>query len=274
MDRELVEREYDNRARVPEHGDYFARWERDAAYVRSTLPLERDLAYGPDPRHRADLFPAANARGTLVFIHGGYWRSLDKDMFSWLAAPWVAAGVGVAMPRYRLVPSVSLEAIVDDTLAALNWLFAEGPAHGMAMDRVVVSGHSAGGHLAAAVLAAPREALRFDPARIAGAVPISGIYDFEPLRHFSLNEEFRLDPAAVARLDLGSRRPTIAAPTVIAAGAKESGEFLRQSRHLARAWEPQVRAHLELPGHDHYSIVDAFAERGQALHDAALDLFA
>src|SRR5215475_2009088 len=96
---ETIEREYNNRDRVPEHPAFFARWEKDSQFVRKTLPTANlDLAYGNDPRHRIDLFPAAKARGLLVFIHGGYWRSLDKRFFSWLASSWVAAGVSVAIP--------------------------------------------------------------------------------------------------------------------------------------------------------------------------------
>jgi arylformamidase len=162
---------------------------------------------------------------------------------------------------------------VDDALAAVNWLFAKGPAHGLPMERVVVAGHSAGGHLAAAVFAAPRPALAFDTDRIAGGVAISGIYDFEPLRHFAFNADFRLDPAAVARLDLAARSPTVRAPLVVAAGADESSEFRRQSKVLADAWHAQVKASLLLAGVDHYGIVDAFAERGQPLHEATLALF-
>ena len=267
-----VQREYDNRARVADHAAYFARWERDSAFVRGTTPCRLDLAYGPDPRHRVDLFPAERARGTLVFLHGGYWRSLDKSMFSWLAAPWTAAGIHVAMPNYRLCPAVGIEQIVDDALAALGWLFEHAPAHGVSMERVVLAGHSAGGHLAAAVFAAPRARLAFDPARIAGGVPLSGIFDFAPLRLFSFNADFRLDEAAVARLDLAGRARGIAAPLVVAVGADESAEFLRQSRLLAGAWQPQVKSLLVLPGIHHFSIVDALAERGQPLHDATLAL--
>jgi arylformamidase len=270
---EFVEREYNNRARVPGHAAYFERWARDSGLVRSTLAGSLDVAYGRDERHRIDLFPARDARGTLVFIHGGYWRSLDKDLFSWLAAPWVAAGINVAMPRYRLAPAASIEAIVDDVVDAMNWLLAHGPEHGIDAERVVVAGHSAGGHLAAALLAAPRERLRFDPARIVGAVPVSGVYDFEPLRYLDFNRDFRLDAAAVARLNLAQRARTVAAPLVIAAGALESAEFRRQSQLLAHAWAPQVRSLHLLPGHDHFSVVDALAERGHALHDAAFALF-
>ena len=111
MDRDFVEREYNNRALVPEHPAFFERWGKDSAFVRATLPCELDIPYGSDPRHRIDLFPAAKARGTLVFIHGGYWRTLDKSMFSWLAASWVAAGVNVVLPNYRLAPNVRIEEI-------------------------------------------------------------------------------------------------------------------------------------------------------------------
>ena len=273
MDRDFVEREYNNRALVPEHAGYFERWERDSAYVRSTLPGHLDLAYGPDPRQRLDVFPARASRGTLVFIHGGYWRSLDKDLFSWIAAPFVAAGIGVVLPRYRFVPAASIEDTVEDAVDAVNWVFANGPAHGLSTDRVVLSGWSAGAHLAAAVFAAPRERLRFDPARIAGGIAMSGVYEFEPLRHFSFNTEFRLDPAAVARLDLAGKARAIGAPLVVAAGADESSEFRRQSRVIAEAWHPQSRGPMLLPGMHHFAIVDALAERGQPLHQAALAFF-
>lgn len=270
---EFVEREYNNRALVPSHPEYFARWQRDSDFVRQTLPCTLDLPYGPDPRQRIDLFPAARSDRTLVFIHGGYWRSLDKSMFSWLAAAWVAAGVNVAMPTYRFSPTVSLDEIVDDALAATHWLFAHGAEHGVNPGRVVVSGHSAGGHLTAAILAAPRQRLQFETARIVGAVPISGLFDFAPLRLFSFNADFKLDEAAVARLNLFDKRPTISAPVVAAAGAAESSEFQRQTKLLAESWKPQVKSLLLLPGLDHFSVVDAFAERGQPLYEETLALF-
>jgi arylformamidase len=271
---EFVEREYNNRALVPEHPQIFSRWERDSEFVRATLPGKLDVAYGPDARHRFDLFPAGpKARGTLVFVHGGYWRSLDKKMFSWLAAAWNAEGIHVAMPNYRFAPGVRIDDIVEDMICATNWLFAHGARHGVTTDRVVVSGHSAGGHLTAALFATPLSRLAFDPARIVGGVPLSGVFDFAPLRQFSFNSDFRLDAPAVQRLSLLDKPPTVAAPLVVAAGAAESSEFQRQSRDLAAAWSPQVRSLLLLPGLNHFTLVDAFAERGHRLFSATLDLF-
>lgn len=270
---EFGEREYNNRALVPEHPAFFARWERDSAFVRATLPGRLDLAYGPDPRQRIDIFPSQGSERLLVFFHGGYWRGLDKSLFHWLAASWVAAGVGVAMANYRLCPAVGIAEVVDDALEALNWILVNAPAHGAAAGRVVVSGHSAGAHLVAATFAAPRERLRFDPARIAGGVAISGLVHFEPLLHYSANADFRLDRESARRLDLWDRRATIPAPLVVAVGGDESAEFRRQSRLLAESWESQVKALVVLPGLNHFSVLEAFAERGQALHEAALALF-
>jgi len=270
----FVEHEYNNRALVPDHPEFFSRWERDSEFVRETLPGTFDLAYGPDARHRLDIFPAPRTDRVLVFIHGGYWRSLDKHFFSWLAASWVAAGVSVILPNYRLCPTVRIADIVDDTIAMANWVFAEGPRHGIDPGRVVVSGHSAGGHLTGALFAAPRERLRFDPARIVGGVPISGLFDFEPLPLFSGNADFRLDAESARSLDLYGKDPTLDAPLVVAVGAKESSEFQRQSKLIAESWKRQVKELLLLPGLNHFSVVDAFAERGNPLHESTLALFA
>jgi arylformamidase len=273
MTPDFVEREYNNRALVPDHPAYFERWQRDSAYVRANLPCVLDVPYGDHPLQRMDLFPVPRSRNTLVFIHGGYWRSLDKAMFDWLAASWVAAGVSFVSLNYRLCPEVRIDDTVDDVVAGMNRLFAEGARHGVSTERVVVSGHSAGGHLVAALFAVPRERLAFDPAAIVGGAPLSGVFDFEPIRLFSFNADFRLDAADVRRLSLLDKPPVIKAPLVVAAGGDESSEFRRQSRALADAWRGQMRALLLPPGLNHFSIVDGLAERGQPIYDATLKLF-
>ncbi len=268
-----VEREYNNRERVPEHPQFFERWERDSEYVRRTLPGRLDLAYGPDPRHRIDLFPAAGSDRLLVFLHGGYWRSLDKRLFTWLAPSWVAEGVSVALANYRLCPAVSIAEIVQDAIATLNWIAANARANGAGAERIVVAGHSAGGHLVGALFAAEPGRLGFDAARIAGGVPVSGVFDFSPLPHFSGNADLRLDAESARALDLHDRRPTVAAPLVVAVGGDESGEFIRQSRLIADRWAPQARQLEVLPGMHHFSVLEALAERGQPLHHAIARLF-
>lgn len=267
MSPEEVEREYNNRLAVPEHPKFLERWERDSEFTRRTLEARLDLAYGKDPRQRIDLFPSKGTRGLLVFIHGGYWRALDKKLFSWIAPPFVAAGVSVANVNYRLCPQVRIGDIVEDVITAVNWLFAEG----IARENVVVAGHSAGGHLTAALFATDR--LCFDSAKIVGGVPISGVFDLEPMPLYSANEDLRLDGAEARRLSVHRLRPTIAAPLVVAAGGAETSEFQRQSRMFADAWAPQVRECQILPGYNHFSILDALVERGQPLHTATLKLF-
>jgi arylformamidase len=268
LDPAWVERQYNNRELVPDHPRFFERWERDSAFVRRTLPGRLDLAYGPHPRHRIDLFPAAGSERLLLFFHGGYWRGLDKGLFSWLAAPWVAEGVGVALANYRLCPEVRIGDIVDDAIAATNWIVANAPAHGAAAGRLAIAGHSAGGHLVGAILAAPPGRLAFDPSRIACGAPVSGVFDFSPLPLFSGNADLRLDAASARALDLHERRPAVRAPLVVAVGGEESGEFIRQSRLIAERWAPQVRELLVLPGQHHFSVLEALAERGQPLHEA------
>jgi arylformamidase len=268
-----VEREYNNRQRVPEHLAFFTRWERDSEYVRQTLRGRLDLSYGPHPRHRVDLFPARASDRLLVFFHGGYWRSLDKRAFAWLAPAWVAEGVSVALVNYRLCPEVRIADIVDDAIAALDWLAIHAPVHGAGAGRIVLAGHSAGGHLVGALFAASRERFAFDAARVAGGVPVSGVFDFAPLPHFSGNADLGLDAASARALDLHDKRPTLAAPLVVAVGGAETGEFIRQSRLLAARWAPQAREPLVLPTLHHFSVLDALAERGQPLHAATLGLF-
>ncbi len=274
LDPAWVEREYNNRALVPEHPRFFARWEKDSQFVRETLPARLDVPYGPDPRQKIDLFPARGSERLLVFFHGGYWRSLDKRMFAWLAPPFVAEGVSVALVSYRLCPAVHITDIVDDAIAATNWLLANAPAQGTGAREVVLAGHSAGGHLVAAIWAAALERLTFEPSRIVGGLPVSGLYDFSPLPHFSGNADFRLDTNAARKLDLYYRKPTLAAPLVVAVGQAESSEFVRQSCLIADRWAPLVRSLLVLPGANHFSVLEPLAERGQPLHDAVLSLFA
>jgi arylformamidase len=270
LDPAWVEREYNNRDRVPAHPEIFARWEKDSAFVRETLPGTPDIAYGPDPRHRFDWFPAPGGDRLLVFFHGGYWRALDKRFFSWLAPSWVAAGVSVAVVNYRLCPAVRIPDIVDDAAAALAAI----AAHAAGARRIVIAGHSAGGHLVGALFAAAPGRIAMDTSRIAGGVPVSGVFDFRAIPLFSSNADLKLDADSARALDLHDRSPALEAPLVVAVGGAESGEFLRQSRLLADRWKPKVKSLLELPTLDHFTVMDAMAERGNPLYESALGLFA
>jgi arylformamidase len=271
---EFVEAEYNLRAAVPEHPQYFERWKKHSAFARKTLDARLDLAYGDEPLQKLDIFPAAATRGTLVFIHGGYWRSLDKSDFSWLAPTFVAAGVGVAVLNYRLCPEVGIGEIVSDVLASLRWLGLQGTKHGLDTNKVVLSGHSAGGHLVAEVFAAPDKARGLPAECIRGGIAISGLFDLKPLLHFSGNADFDLDMITAGLLSPVNRRPHLECPLHIAVGAEETSEFWRQSELLSRAWPDVARDTQLLPGYHHYSVIDALAERGQPLHRAVMEMLA
>ena len=148
-----LERDYNNRALVPEHPAIFERWRSASAAFRSNADADFDLRYGIADRHRLDLFRAPRAHGTVVFIHGGYWRSLDKADFSFVAAPFIASGLSVVALNYRLCPTVRVGEIIADCQGALAWLLAEGRRFGIPVDRIALTGHSAGGHLVSMLFA-------------------------------------------------------------------------------------------------------------------------
>ena len=247
---EFVERGYNNRAAVPDHPSWLARFTESSAKARAALAPQQDLRYGPGPKETLDLFlPAGPARATFLFLHGGYWRALDKSDFSFVAPPFVAEGCAVAVANYDLCPDVSIAKIVDECRRAVVWIAGNGAAHGAHPGRIVVGGHSAGGHLAAMLLvtdwAAEGLGLAHDP--ILGAVSVSGVHDLAPMVHFSFNADFRLDDAEAARLSPVRLAPRSRAPLVLAVGADETSEFVRQTRILWDAWPANRPA--TAPGH-------------------------
>jgi arylformamidase len=275
---EYVERGYNNRAAVADHPQWLARYPAMSAAAREALRPAQDLRYGEGPKEALDLFvPAAPARGTLVFIHGGYWRALDKSDFLFVAPPIVAAGLAVAVINYDLCPDVSIATIVDECRRAIGWILRDGAARGANAERIVVSGHSAGGHLAAMLLATPASAWGRPSHPIAGAVSISGVHDLRPLTLFSFNADFRLDDAEAARLSPILMRPATDAPIVAAVGADETGEFVRQASLLWDAWpsnRPQgSTGPMLIPQRNHFSVIADCADPESALVRATLALF-
>jgi arylformamidase len=273
---EFVEREYNLRAAFPDHPQWFARWAADSAAARGRLDAHLDVRYGSGPKQTMDLFPAANARGTLLFIHGGYWRALDKADHSFVAPPLVAGGVGVAVLNYDLCPEVGIARIVDECREAVVWLQREGPRHGLAMQRLAVSGHSAGGHLAAMLVATDWRARGLPADPIAGAVAISGVFDLEPLVQVSFNIDLKLDAGRAYLVSPIHLQPRAPVPVLIAAGAEETSEFIRQSWLLWERWPechpPRRRGPLFIPGRHHFSVVTDLGDPASELVQQTLAL--
>jgi arylformamidase len=261
--------EYNNRARVPEHADIFARWTRDAAAYRARTQAEENaelgLAYGTGPRQKVDLFfPDATGHTPLaLFVHGGYWRSLDASMFSHVAGGLNARGIAVAVAGYDLCPQVTIAQIIDQIRTACLFLWRRFG------QRIMVVGHSAGGHLAACMVATDWK--RLDGKAPSDLVPagysISGLFDLTPLTATSMNSDLRLDANEVARIS--PLYWPVAAGRVFDAvvGAEESAEFLRQSRIIADGWRKggvETR-YEEIAGANHFTVVDPLTDPNSAM---------
>jgi arylformamidase len=275
---EFVEREYNNRAAFPDHPQWFARWAEWSAAAYAGLRVARDLRYGPGPKETLDLFlPAGPARGTFVFLHGGYWRALDKADFGFVATPFVAAEIAVANVNYDLCPAIAVGGIVDECIRAVGWLRREGARHGADCTRLVVGGHSAGGHLAAMMYVADWPRHGFDRPPFDAGVSVSGVHDLAPMPLFSFNSDLRLDADTAWALSPAGLTPTVRAPLVIAVGGAETSEFIRQARLLWDAWPAQrpagTTAPLVVAGQNHFGVVAEYARGDSALTQATLALF-
>jgi arylformamidase len=203
-----------------------------------------------------------------MFIHGGYWRSLDKKDFSFLAPAFVGGGISLAVVNYDLCPKVSMEEIVRQMLRASRWLWLHAEDYGMDQDRLYVSGHSAGGHLTAMLMCA--QWATFDrqlPKDLwKGGLAISGLYDLRPLVDIDwLNVDLRLDAATALRLSPAFMPPATRAPLMTCVGGDESSEFLRQNALLGERWRSAFTGDIAMPGKNHFSVVDGLADEAGPL---------
>jgi len=276
LTRDDVERGYNNRAAVPDHPywlDQFATQSEHAALSLSP----REIRYGSGPKETLDLFvPADPARGTLLFIHGGWWRALDKADHAFVAPAFVAAGIAVAVINYDLCPDVTISTIVEQCRRAVTWAAREGTQLG-APPPLVIAGHSAGGHLVAMMIATDWRAHGFDAAPFVAGVSLSGVHDLEPLVLFTHNDDFRLDEASARAVSPVNHAPQADVPLMIAVGARETSEFIRQSHLLWDAWprnrRPRHGGPMAIAGHHHFSVVLEYADPHSALTRETLALF-
>jgi acetyl esterase/lipase len=254
MDRAALDAAYNNRNAVADYAAIAAARQRRSERVRRSRRFHADLKYGAGARERLDFFPADRAGApVLAFIHGGYWQTNDKEASSFLVEGPLALGYAVALIEYTLAPAADIDRIVAEVGRAVDWLAANARSYGGEPGRLYVSGHSAGGHLTAMMLGKPS---------VAGALAISGLFDLEPIRLCYLNEKLRLSEESAARNSPLRRLPETHAPLVVAAGASELPELVRQSSDYAAALR---LAPLLLPQHDHFSILEELAHPEGAL---------
>jgi len=260
------EAEYNNRRRVADFGAIAARWQLASDAYRKAADAQLDQPYGAGERHRYDLFHAAEraAAPTVVYIHGGYWQWGDRSAYAFVARALNADGLNVALPSYSLCPTGSVLDIVGELRQALS---AIGRKTGTPL---LVVGHSAGGHLTAAMVATDWGTVDGAPADLVHAgIAISGVFDLRPLLTTSINDAVGLDPrTAVAASPRLWPPPPPGRTFTAAVGAGESSEFLRQSRDIVEHWSREgVQAdYLEIPGTNHFTVLDHLASPETSLY--------
>jgi len=276
LDPAWLDLQYNNRARVPEHPQILERWAIASEYARAHGSRRIDVAYGSTPAQTLDVFPTPRANApVLVFIHGGWWRTLDKSDQSFVAPAFNQAGALVVIPNYALCPAVTIETIALQLTRALIWTYRNAALYGGDPQRIVVAGHSAGGHLAAMLLSCDWRAIdpRLPARLVRGALSISGLFDLEPIRHTPfLKGDLRLTPASVQRLS-PVRFPRPSGPLYATVGALESEEFLRQNQSIRDAWGAKSVPVCEtVAGTNHFDVLRALADPQSPLHVRALQL--
>ena len=272
---EALELEFNPRAVARNLDERIAAGAAAATEARARFDCVLDVRYGPGPKETLDIFPAPNpapspgaGSGTgpgapvLLFIHGGYWRAMDKSDYSFIADAFLPAGATTVVINYDLCPTVTLDTIVEQSNRSIAWTFRNIADYGGDPNRLYVSGNSAGGHLTAMALAHDWEAEGLPADIIKGAAPITGVMDCEPVLDITVNAEVRLEPEAARRLSPLRNPPRHALPVLVAVGGAEPSLWIRMSEdYAALCRERGIECeYLEMPGHDHFDISRAVGD--------------
>jgi len=253
---------YLNSATVADPNDFLTAWAQAAATFRQGARGECDIAYGAHPRERFDLFlPDMAPKGLMAFVHGGYWKALGRESFSHLGAGALAHGWAVAMIGYPLCPEMRIAAIAGSVARGI------GAAARRVAGPIALSGHSAGGHLAARMICADSALAPEVLARVRRVVGLSGVYDLRPLRRTAMNEILRIDAAEARAESPALLDPVGGVDVALWVGGGELPEFRRQTALLANVWTglgARIEA-AEAPGAHHYNIVDPLADPHSAM---------
>lgn len=255
---------YNNSAAFPEGAALVEGWTRTSAGMRAANAKTVDLPYGPRERNKWDLFPAGDPRTPcVVFIHGGFWQARSRENFTCIMEGVLAAGFAAALPGYTLAPEATLTEIVAEIRTALDWLATEGPRHGID-GPIILSGWSAGGHLAAMAL---------DHPSVNAGFAISGIYELGPLRETYVNDKLRVTDAEIAALS-PLRLPLIEKPLVLAYGTAELPPLVENSRafHAHRSALHGTGALIPVPRADHFTVLEDLRAKDGGLMRAVVEI--
>ena len=273
---DALDLQYNARSAVPDHAALIEAWSNDSIRARQDLSCRLDVAFGPSADETLDIFPADTAATSgpvpmQVFFHGGYWRAFHKDDFSFVARAFAPNGAAVVVVNYALIPTVNLDELVRQCRAALAWVHRNAASFGGDADRVFISGHSAGGHLVATMMATDWPAFDGLPYDIVkGGCSVSGLFDLEPVRLSYLNGELNLGADDVARHSPLLLEPRVAAPLILAVGGDETESWIAQSADFHRAVGGDAEL-MVVPGCDHFGITVEMVDAASPLSQAVLD---
>jgi arylformamidase len=266
--------QYLPRLTVKNADQYLRKSAERSARVRKKLVCRIDVPYGDTPGQMLDIFPAARKGAPVhVFIHGGYWRALDKDIYSHIAGPMVAAGATVVLPNYDLCPTVRITEIVHQMQRAIAWVYKNIGKHNGDPKRIYVSGHSAGGHLTGMMIATDWSKLgRLPKNLIKGTAPLSGLFDIEPHRHSQLQPDIRLTAKEAKAMSPMYLPPFAKGPSIVAVGGGEPDLFHWQSlEYAARLRLHRIKAEVvSTPGDNHFAITDRLGDARDPLTKALI----
>ncbi len=257
---------YDNSAAVADVKEITKRWDEASAGWRRRFSKSVDLPYGDKPRNRWDLYPVKDAGAPcLVFVHGGYWSNRSRETFACLIEGVREAGMSAALVGYTLAPEASLKQIVAEIDEALDWLGREGGKHGIS-GPIILSGWSAGAHLAAMALGHPA---------VRAGLGISGVYELAPLRDLAVNDKLKLTDEEVASLSPLRIAPA-EKPFALAYGTSELSPFVENTRiyHAYRSALHLPGALIPVPHANHFTVLEALREKDGVLARAAVELAA
>ncbi len=268
-DQQQLDLQYNNRFHVPDFEKYIKGWEELSRQTEKKLKLIKDISYGDASRECLDIFPSpAPGSKTLIFIHGGYWQRFDKSDFYLVAGAFADYGITTVLINYPLAPEVTIDQIVNSSNKAMNWVYKNINRFNGDPEQIYVAGHSAGGHLATMIMTTDEIV---NPKKfIKGVCVFSGIFNLIPIQLSNINEGLQMDKEMAISNSPCFKDPHQFCPVIIAVGADETNEFIEQSRELYFKWKDKTTPvkFLEIPGLNHFSILDSFCNVNSLLHQS------
>lgn len=273
-DQEALNLQYNNRAQVPEHPLIIKMWEDESRRIEQLIKGIKDISYGEAPREKLDIYPSAFPLSkTLVFIHGGYWRNLDKSYFQFIAKAFREYNLTIVIITYPLAPESSIGQIVYSCRKATQWVFDNITQYNGDPGQVYLVGHSAGGHLASMMMTGNKDVRSFP---LKGVLSMSGLFNLTPIRLSEINQTLQMDSKIADENSPVLLAPNIDCPLVLTVGGTETAEYKAQSEELYSHWKDYLPVKLiELEGLNHFSIVGDVLDKTSVLHKeiiAVLDI--